>query len=529
MDGDSPTEQRRSTFFTSVPSLIFRLFALAVIDAFGLWLLYRLIGDGLYPLAAMLALVTVAINVIFLYERLYPLRWMAPGLALMALMALYPVLFTVYTAFTNYSDGHILSKQQAIDRLGQDQFLPEGGAAYSYTVFRSPAGEFQLWLQDAEGNGFLAIPDEPLAPADEVDLELDEDGIPIAIEGYERLARGQTLRYLQQLNALSFGEPPDTIQVRNLNEAAPLVQRFVYDEEQDAIIDQREGDIYYASEERGSFIAEDGRALIPGYQVNIGARNFERLFTSSALRGPLLRIFIWTFAFAFLTVLTTFALGLLVALVFDDPTMAGRRLIRSLLIIPYTIPSVISVLMWRGLLNPRLGVVNTTLNDLVGWAPAWTSDPTWAKVAIILINLWLGYPYMMLITSGALQAIPKDIYEAAAVDGANVVQRFRNITLPLLLVAVGPVLISSFTFNFNNFNVIYLFNEGNPPIPNTPTPAGHTDILITYVYRLAFAGGRGADYAFAAAITVIIFLILVVITLFNFRFTRVWEEVGENV
>src|SRR5690606_35102401 len=126
--------------------------------------------------------------------------------------------------------------------------------------------------------------------------------------------------------------------------------------------------------------------------------------------------------------------------------------------------------------------------------------------------------YMMLITSGALQAIPKDIYEAAAVDGANVWQRFRNITLPLLLVAVGPVLISSFTFNFNNFNVIYLFNEGNPPIPNTPTPAGHTDILITYVYRLAFAGGRGADYAFAAAITVIIFLILVVITLFNFRF-----------
>jgi arabinogalactan oligomer / maltooligosaccharide transport system permease protein len=99
----------------------------------------------------------------------------------------------------------------------------------------------------------------------------------------------------------------------------------------------------------------------------------------------------------------------------------------------------------------------------------------------------------------------------------------------LLLVAVGPILISSFTFNFNNFNVIYLFNEGGPPIPNTPTPAGHTDILITYVYRLAFAGGRGADYAYAAAITVIIFVILVVLTIFNFRFTRIWEEVGENV
>jgi arabinogalactan oligomer / maltooligosaccharide transport system permease protein len=128
--------------------------------------------------------------------------------------------------------------------------------------------------------------------------------------------------------------------------------------ERDAIVDQREGDVYFASEEQGFFIREDGRALIPGYEVNIGLRNFERLFTSAALRGPLIRIFIWTFVFAFLTVLTTFALGLLVALVFDDRTMVGRRLILSLLIIPYTIPSVISVLAWRGLLNPRLGIIN---------------------------------------------------------------------------------------------------------------------------------------------------------------------------
>jgi arabinogalactan oligomer / maltooligosaccharide transport system permease protein len=529
MDVIPSNEKRRPAFFTSVPSLIFRLFALAVINAFGLWLIYQLLADGLWPLGIMLGLITIAVNAIFLVERLYPLRWMAPGLVLMALMALYPVLFTVYTAFTNFSDGHILSKQQAIERLGQDYFLPEGGAAFSYTAFRSPAGEFQLWLQDAQGNAYLARPDEPLVPAAEVEAELDEEGIPLSLEGYERLARGQVLRYVQVLSALTFGEEPETVQVRNLDEASALVQRYAYDPERDAIVDQREGDVYFASEEQGFFIREDGRALIPGYEVTIGLRNFERLFTSSALRGPLIRIFIWTFAFAFLTVLTTFALGLLVALVFDDRTMVGRRLILSLLIIPYTIPSVISVLAWRGLLNPRLGIINRGLSDLIGLAPAWTSDPTWARTAIIFINLWLGYPYMMLITSGALQAIPGDIYEAAEVDGASIWQRFSRITLPLLLVAVGPILISSFTFNFNNFNVIYLFNEGGPPIPNTPTPAGHTDILITYVYRLAFAGGRGADYAYAAAITVIIFVILVVLTLFNFRFTRIWEEVGENV
>ena len=162
-------------------------------------------------------------------------------------------------------------------------------------------------------------------------------------------------------------------------------------------------------------------------------------------------------------------------------------------------------------------------------APPWLSDQWWTKIGILLVNLWLGYPYMMLIASGALQSIPGDLYEAAKVDGASGWQRFWSITLPLLLVTVGPLLLASFSFNFNNFNVIYLFNEGGPPIPNTPTPAGHTDILISYTYRLAFGSGRGADYGYAAAIAFVIFLLVSVITIFNFRFTRIWEEVSESV
>jgi ABC-type sugar transport system permease subunit len=135
----------------------------------------------------------------------------------------------------------------------------------------------------------------------------------------------------------------------------------------------------------------------------------------------------------------------------------------------------------------------------------------------------------MLICSGALQSIPKDIYGAAEVDGANMWQQFWRITLPLLLVAVGPLLVASFIFNFNNFNVIFLFIEGGPPIAGAATNAGHTDILISYVYNLAFAGGRGAQYGFAAAITMIIFIFVAVMTLLQFRYTQMWEGVGENV
>jgi ABC-type sugar transport system permease subunit len=180
-------------------------------------------------------------------------------------------------------------------------------------------------------------------------------------------------------------------------------------------------------------------------------------------------------------------------------------------------------------MNPELGVISRALEGWFGWSPPWFTDQWWAKIAILLVNLWLSYPYFMLICSGALQSIPEDYYSAAQVDGANTWQQFRNITLPLLLVAVGPLLIASFVFNFNNFNLIYIFNAGGPPMAGTPTPAGHTDILISYVYNLAFTANRGVDYGFAAAITIIIFFIVGTITLFQFRYTRMWEEVSENV
>jgi ABC-type sugar transport system permease subunit len=215
---------------------------------------------------------------------------------------------------------------------------------------------------------------------------------------------------------------------------------------------------------------------------------------------------------------------------FNDRDFPMKKLIRSLLLIPYTIPGLISIIMWRGMMNSEFGVVNRILLDIIGWAPRWMTEPFWAKVAILIVNLWLGYPYFMLVTSGALQSIPSDIYEAALIDGATGWQRFRRITLPLLLVAVGPLLIASYVFNFNNFNLIYLFIAGGPPIVGAATQAGHTDILISYVYKLAFeSGGRGVQYGLASAISIVVFAIVGTITLLQYRFTNMWEEVSENV
>ncbi len=526
-------DRKLSAPTSSVGQIAGRLLVLAVIDTFAVWFLFQLFSDGFIWLAVAVIVLTIFLNIVFFREQAYPFRWMAIGLVLMTLFAIYPIIFTIYVAFTNYGDGHILTRQQAIRQLENTTYLPEGGADFTWTAYvRQTAGgpEFALWLQGADGTTYLARPNEPLlivSPGEEGVGELDENGIPVGIEGYDRLNRLSVVRFVTALGALTFGDEELAVKVRNLDSAAALRPRYVYDPDRDAMIDQSTGTVYTAVE--GTFTAPDGSELIPGFQEEIGVENFRRFFTSPALQGPLVRIVIWNFAFALLSVLTTFSLGLFIALIYNDPNFPFKKLIQTFLLVPYTIPSLITILIWRGMLQPRIGIFNKILEAVAVAAPPWFTNPTWAKIGILMINLWLGYPYFMLICSGALQAIPQDIYSAAEVDGASRWQSFWRITLPLLLVAVGPLLVASFTFNFNNFNLIFLYAGGGPPIAGTPTPAGHTDLLISYVYDLAFAGGRGADYGLASAITIIIFLIVATITMFQFRYTRMWEEVSESV
>jgi ABC-type sugar transport system permease subunit len=454
---------------------------------------------------------------------------MVVGLVLMALFTIYPIFFTIWVSFTNYGEGHLITKTQAVDQILRAKYLPETGLSYTWTAYKTPEGVYALWLKDAEGNGYLALVGEPLAQPQPGEMgigELDENGIPTSIEGYQRL-NAILAATDRNLPDIQFGEEGSTIQIRSPSEAAQLVPLYVYDEEADTMTSQETGVVYQNIE--GTFTSPDGHQIRPGFVERIGFTNFQEFFTSPALRGPLVQIITWNFAFAFLSLLLNFSLGLAIALMFNDPYFPLKKPIQTLLIIPYTMPALLTILVWRGMLNPELGVITNALESVFGWAPPWFTDQWWAKVAILLINLWLSYPYFFLICSGALQSIPNDYYDAAQVDGANFWHQFWKITLPLLLVAVGPLLIASFVFNFNNFNLIYIFNQGKPPIPGTPTPAGYTDILISYVYNLAFTADRGVDYGFAAAITIIIFLIVGAMTLFQFRFTRMWEEVSENV
>lgn len=518
----------RTGALPSVMQLLGRLAALAVIDAVALLFVYSLFAGDLLIGGVALLVITLAINVVFLVDRLYPLRWISPGVLLLVLMVIYPLFYTAYTAFTNYGSGHLLSKGQVIERLESQYVAPEA-ASLAWRAYRSPGGDFLLLLTDPEGNQFIGHPQTGLEVADFSDPRFGpidpEDDLPTSIGDYEKLARAQTLRYLTALQDVRIegeieGEAAE-IRIVNLDAAELGQQRYRYDPARDLIVDR--AGVEYRSEE-GLFVADDGTELSPGFVDVVGPRNFLRALEDPRIRDPFIGVFVWTFFFAALSVVLTFSLGLGLALILNDSRLPLKGILRTLMIIPYTIPAFISALIWVGLLNPLFGPINAVLSDLLGISPSWFSDPTLAKVAILTVQMWLGYPYMMLVCLGALQSIPGDLYEAARIDGATAFQQFKRITFPLLLVALAPLLIGAFAFNFNNFTVVELVTQGGPATPGAGTPAGQTDILISYTFRLAFAAGRGQDYAFASAIALMIFVIIAVITIFNFRLSRRLEE-----
>jgi arabinogalactan oligomer / maltooligosaccharide transport system permease protein len=201
--------------------------------------------------------------------------------------------------------------------------------------------------------------------------------------------------------------------------------------------------------------------------------------------------------------------------------MRFQKLYRSLLIMPYAIPAFLSLLVWQGLLNDDFGVVNRILHTNIPWL----FDGNWAKVSLIMVSLWLTFPYFFLVSLGALQSIPAELKEAARVDGGGAWQVFRKVTLPLLLVVVAPLMIASFALNFNNFGSIYLLTGGGPAAGDQ-TVAGSTDILISYTYKLAFASGKGSDYGLASAIALIIFFIVATISALTFWRTKALENVN---
>ncbi|WP_349410204.1 sugar ABC transporter permease [Pseudalkalibacillus sp. SCS-8] len=252
----------------------------------------------------------------------------------------------------------------------------------------------------------------------------------------------------------------------------------------------------------------------------IGIQNFIDIFKLDIWRKTFFSVLSWTIIWTFVATTIQIAIGIFLAVLLNQKDLRFKKLFRTILILPWAIPAFVSILVFAGMFNESFGAINNDVLALFGIDPIpWLTSPFWAKVALILIQSWLGFPFIFAMVTGVLQSIPEEQYEAATVDGATMLQKFRTITLPMILYAIAPILITQYTFNFNNFNVIFLFNGGGPPMPGQT--AGSTDILISWIYSLTL---ESKQYAKAAAITMVLSVIVVSVALWQFRRTKSFKE-----
>ena len=197
-----------------------------------------------------------------------------------------------------------------------------------------------------------------------------------------------------------------------------------------------------------------------------------------------------------------------------------KPLIRTIFILPWAVPGFVTILVFCRHVQRLLRGHQQRDPVLFGISPkAWLTDPFWTKTALIMMQTWLGFPFVFAMTTGVLQAIPDDLYEAATMDGASAFTRLRTITLPLVLYAIAPIIITQYTFNFNNFNIIYLFNNGGPAVAGSN--AGGTDILVSWIYKLTMSSSQ---YAIAATITILLSIFVVGLALWQFRATKSFKN-----
>ncbi len=512
-------------------------------------------GDIAYPL---LDLVIVGVGLyVFLNKKMYAQRYAFPAVAGMTAFIIFPMIYTLWISFTNYSGSHVMTVQTAMNYHLQKTYKTEGND-YDFKLIVTPDEKTVVFLKQ----GDKAFVSDPVNLKDPALVKMAEEGgtsevalKAVAVSEEKALGTPAVMKQLiasrGTLKALLFRIPDSEIQLsmvslKQMGSVTPKYAQVKVGEklkngqtvEVDcSLLDLQEGRLfvpnmedgfYYYTDENGSFV---GEAAAPGFKVSVGFKNYIKFLTNESIRMPFLQIFVWTVFFSAFTVFITLAIGMVLACLVQWQQLRFRGVYRVFLILPYAVPSFISILVFKGLFNQNFGELNVFLQYTMGplyalfgaeWTPIeWFTSPWAARAMILIVNAWLGYPYMMILCMGLLKSIPDDLYEATAIEGASPYVNLRFITLPLLLKPLTPLLIASFAFNFNNFVLIQLLTGGGPDIIEaTEAPAGYTDLLVSFTYRIAFEGGKGNDYALAAAVAALIFVMVGFISLLQLRFTK---------
>ncbi len=524
---DHPTNSNRAWLKWGLVGLI------ALLNGYAVVLMYAR-GEIVFALLT-LTLVSVGLYV-FISERAYSYRYIFPGVATVFIFIVFPLIYTFIIAFTNYSATNILDLDRARD-YQLNQTYSEGGETYSFSLYKTAGQQYLIGLKAGDGKLYLSPP-LSLEAGNSADRESDRDAPgrinSVTAKAVDKLPdqKPKTIKTIIALKdelknlqiTLPDGAMVQMTSLRNFGSIGRLytvVQEPPFDDGY-TLKNQQTGELIRPDKELGFYrpINEQGEftgsTIAPGFRVGVGWANFLQVLTDPGIKGPFIQIFIWTVVFALLSVFLTLVIGMVLACLVQWEELKGKGLYRLMLILPYAVPAFISILVFKGLFNQNFGELNMLLNSVFGIKPEWFSNPWLAKMMILIVNTWLGYPYIMILCMGLLKAIPHDLYEASALDGAGPVQNFFKITVPLLMKPLAPLLIAAFSFNFNNFVLIYLLTNGRPDIIGASVPAGTTDLLVTYTYRIAFEGS-GQNYGLASAIATMIFLVVGALALLNLK------------
>ena len=502
-----------------------------------LFLVFNVYSTGQVAWAMGLLALSTAGFIVYLTKVGFAWRYLFPGVAGMLLFVAFPLLYTMQIGFTNYSSNNLLTLERARAYL-LEQTSPDEGRTLGYTL-HADGDEYRLVLAPLHEHEDVADParraaldaatlvSPPLAlrsaqPPEETQM------LPPAQASFHvnaPLGLKELLTHRDVLMRLKL-ELPDgrVLSYAGVREFGPVNPLWRANDDGSLTLAES-GERYFPDMKEGFFTGEkSGARLQPGFKVNIGLGNYARMFSDKDFRGPFLSIFGWTLAFATLTVLFSLVIGMTLAVVLNWEALRFRTLYRTLLFLPYAVPGFISILVFKGLFNQNFGEINGILDALFGVKPAWFADPALARTMLLIVNTWLGYPYIMVLCSGLIKAIPADLYEASAIAGARPLTNFFKITAPLIVKPLMPLLISAFAFNFNNFVLVALLTDGRPDFLNTKIPAGTTDILVSYTYRIAFKDS-GQNFGLAAAISTMIFFMVALLSLANLKIARVNRDI----
>lgn len=254
----------------------------------------------------------------------------------------------------------------------------------------------------------------------------------------------------------------------------------------------------------------------------VGFENFTKLFKVPIWSSTFLKVFIWTVIWTICATFSTYFFGMFQAIMLNSKYTKCKTLFRTILILPWAIPQMITLLVFKNLLNNQFGPINQLLINwgIISERIPFLTDPTIAKITVIVVNLWMGFPMFMVMILGVLSNIDLNLYEAAAIDGASESKVFRSITLPLVFRATAPLLIMNLAGNFNGFGSIFFLTDGGPANSNLQF-AGDTDILISWIYKMTL---NHQMYDMAAVMSIILFILIGSVSFWNFKRTQAFKE-----